>query len=386
MSSSKTRILVIFGTRPEAIKMAPVILELGRYPDIFDLVVCSTGQHREMLDQVLDVFGIVPDYDLDVMTTNQTLAGLTSLLISRLDALIGDVQPDIVLVHGDTTTALAGALAAYYHRVPVGHVEAGLRTHDKYQPFPEEVNRCLIDSIASFHFAPTQSAADNLRSEGLPEEHITVTGNTVIDALHMAIEKPCTLPIELDWKNRKTVLVTAHRRESFGEPLENICTALQRITARHPDTQIVYPVHYNPNVRRIVFDRVGGIDRIHLIDPLPYLEFVHLMARSWLILTDSGGIQEEAPSLGVPVLVLRDVTERPEAIEAGTVRVVGTDAENIEASIIRLIDPEEYRKMSRVINPYGDGLAARRIAQALLASSVLVSSTLICRPRHRTMM
>jgi UDP-N-acetylglucosamine 2-epimerase (non-hydrolysing) len=365
MTTRKIKVLIVFGTRPEAIKMAPLIPELARYPDLFEPIACSTGQHREMLAQVLDLFDIEPDYDLNVMVPNQTLAGLTARLIQKLDALLADVEPDVVLVHGDTTTALAGALAAYYRQIPVGHVEAGLRTHNKYQPFPEEMNRHLVDAIATFHFAPTATAGEHLRAEGLSDEYLCITGNTVIDALQMVVEKPCELPLELDWENRRLILVTAHRRESFGTPLENICTALRNMVERYPDIEIVYPVHYNPNVRRTVFERLKGIERIHLLEPLHYLEFAHMMAKSYLILTDSGGIQEEAPALGVPVLVMRDVTERPEAVEAGTVRIVGTDAACIEAEVERLMDPEEHHAMAQAINPYGDGYASSRIVKIL---------------------
>ncbi|MEZ4703000.1 MAG: UDP-N-acetylglucosamine 2-epimerase (non-hydrolyzing) [Rhodothermales bacterium] len=365
MEQKRIKVLVMFGTRPEAIKMVPLIPELQKYPDIFEPIVVSTGQHREMLAQVLALFEIEPDHDLDVMVPNQTLAGLTSRLIQKLDALFSEVKPDVVLVHGDTTTALAGGLAAYYHQIPIGHVEAGLRTYDKYSPFPEEMNRHLVDTLATFHFAPTQTSADHLRSEGLPDTYIRITGNTVIDALQTVVQKPCDLPLDLDWGARRVILVTAHRRESFGEPLENICQALKNIAAQYPDVEIVYPVHYNPNVRRTVYAQLEGVERIHLIDPLDYLEFAHMMAKSYLILTDSGGIQEEAPALGVPVLVMRDVTERPEAVAAGTVRIVGTDTAAIEAEVDALMQPAAHRAMSQAINPYGDGLASSRIVSIL---------------------
>lgn len=376
MNKEKLKVLVVFGTRPEAIKMAPLIPELAKHPDVFEPIACSTGQHREMLAQVLEIFEIEPAYDLDVMVPNQTLAGLTSRLIQKLDALFGEIKPDVVLVHGDTTTALAGALAAYYHQIPVGHVEAGLRTHNKYQPFPEEMNRHLVDAISTFHFAPTQTAAGHLRVENISDEYLHVTGNTVIDALQMVVQKPCALPVDLDWENRQMILVTAHRRESFGEPLENICTALKNIAARYPDVEIVYPVHYNPNVRKIVYAHLKGIERIHLLEPLHYLEFAHMMSRSHIILTDSGGIQEEAPALGVPVLVMRDVTERPEAVEAGTVRIVGTDAATIEAHVDRLMDPDEHAKMAQAINPYGDGHASGRIVEILKEAFALEKAVL----------
>jgi UDP-N-acetylglucosamine 2-epimerase (non-hydrolysing) len=365
MEQKRIKVLVMFGTRPEAIKMAPLIPELAKFPEVFDPIVVSTGQHREMLAQVLALFEIVPDHDLDVMVPNQTLAGLTSRLIQKLDALFAEVKPDVVLVHGDTTTALAGGLAAYYHQIPVGHVEAGLRTYDKYQPFPEEMNRHIVDTLATYHFAPTRTSADHLLAEGIDDTFIRITGNTVIDALQTVVRKPCTLPLDLDWAARRVILVTAHRRESFGTPLENICRALRNVASRYPDVEIVYPVHYNPNVRRTVFEQLADIPRIHLIDPLDYLEFAHMMAKSYLILTDSGGIQEEAPALGVPVLVMRDVTERPEAVEAGTVRIVGTDTATIEAHVDELMHPAAHHAMSQAINPYGDGLASGRIVSIL---------------------
>ena len=365
MSNRRIKVLVVFGTRPEAIKMAPLIPALQAQPEIFEAIACSTGQHREMLKQVLDIFGIEPQHDLDVMVPNQTLAGLTSRLIQKLDALFDEVKPDVVLVHGDTTTALASALSSYYHQIPIGHVEAGLRTYDKYQPYPEEMNRQMVDRLATFHFAPTKTAADHLKSEHLPEEYIRITGNTVIDALQMVVKKPCELPIDLDWENRKVILVTAHRRESFGRPLENICDALKNIVATYPDVEVVYPVHYNPNVRKTVYERLEGAERIHLLEPLHYLEFAHMMSKSYLILTDSGGIQEEAPALGVPVLVMRDVTERPEAVEAGTVRIVGTDTTQIESSVAALMEADEHATMSQAINPYGDGTASSQIVNIL---------------------
>jgi len=363
--NQKHKVMVIFGTRPEAIKMAPLIPELQKHPDTFEALSCSTGQHREMLKQVLEIFEITPTYELDVMVPNQTLAGLTSRLIQRLDALFGEVKPDCVLVHGDTTTSLAAGLAAYYHKIPVGHVEAGLRTYDRYQPFPEEMNRHLVDALSTFHFAPTQTAANHLVKENISNDYICITGNTVIDALQLVVQKPCDLPLDIDWDSKKVILVTAHRRENHGKPLEDICNALHKIVDTYPDVEIIYPVHYNPNVKGPVFERLGGIDRIHLTEPLHYLEFSHLMSKSYLILTDSGGIQEEAPSLGVPVLVLRDVTERPEAVEAGTVRVVGTDTERILAEVDRLMDMGNHKTMAQAANPYGDGTASKRIVNIL---------------------
>ena len=363
--TDKRKVAVIFGTRPEAIKMAPLIPELHKHPDDFEAYCCSTGQHREMLKQVMDIFDITPTHELDVMVPNQTLAGLTSRLIQRLDEFFTETKPDCVLVHGDTTTSFAGALAAYYHKIPVGHVEAGLRTYDKYQPYPEEMNRHLVDALSTFHFAPTQTAANHLHQEHIPPDYICITGNTVIDALQMVVQKPCTLPLDIDWENRRVILVTAHRRESFGEPLEHICQALLDISSRYSDVEVIYPVHYNPNVRKTVYALLENKPRIHLIDPLNYLEFAHLMSKSYLIMTDSGGIQEEAPSLGVPVLVMREVTERPEAVEAGTVQVVGTDTDRINAQVAALMHPDAHRAMAQAINPYGDGHAAQRIVHIL---------------------
>lgn len=357
--------MVIFGTRPEAIKMAPLVTELQKHPDTFEAIACSTGQHRDMLKQVLDVFEIEPTHELDVMVPNQTLAGLTSRLIQKLDALFGEVKPDCVLVHGDTTTAMASALAAYYHKIPIGHVEAGLRTYDRYQPFPEELNRQLVDRLSTFHFTPTQTASDHLMQEYTPKDYICITGNTVIDALQIVVEKPCELPVDIDWDNKKVILVTAHRRENFGEPLENICQALNDVVDTFPDVEIIYPVHYNPNVQDTVYGRLKDVDRIHLVEPLNYLEFAKLMSKSYIILTDSGGIQEEAPALGVPVLVMRDVTERPEAVAAGTVRVVGTDTAHIVAEVSKLMDADEHKSMSQAMNPYGDGTASRNIVRIL---------------------
>jgi UDP-N-acetylglucosamine 2-epimerase (non-hydrolysing) len=300
------------------------------------------------------------------MVPNQTLAGLTTRIINKLDELFSRDRPDVVLVHGDTTTSLAASLAAYYHQIPIGHVEAGLRTYDRYQPFPEEMNRVLVDALSTFHFVPTETARRHLLQEGKPEEEIYVTGNTVIDALFRVLDKPCTLPLSLDWEDRRVILVTAHRRESFGEPLEHICEALLHIARTYPDVEVIYPVHYNPKVRNTVYPLLGDQERIHLLDPLDYLEFVHLMARSYLILTDSGGIQEEAPALGIPVLVMREVTERPEAVEAGTVRVVGTDVERIVGAVDELMAPAAYQEMAQAINPYGDGKAAPRIVKTLI--------------------
>jgi UDP-N-acetylglucosamine 2-epimerase (non-hydrolysing) len=364
-------VLVILGTRPEAIKLAPVIRLLRR--DIGPegrVVVCSTGQHREMLDPVLTLFQIEPDIRLDVMRPDQALPELASRLLDRLPPVFGESRPGFVLVQGDTTTAFVGALCAFYQHVPVGHVEAGLRTRDLSRPFPEELNRQIVTRIARHHFAPTESARRNLLDEGVPADHIVVTGNTVIDALLEAAATPCQFPGPLETllaSGRRVVLVTAHRRESFGEPFRRICGALRTIARRHPECDLIYPVHLNPNVGGPVREILEGCPNIHLVAPLDYLPFVHLMKRSYVILTDSGGIQEEAPSLGKPVLVLRERTERPEAVEAGTVRIVGHDEERIVGETDRLLeDSAFYDSMSRAINPYGDGRASERIVPVIL--------------------
>ena len=360
-----TKVAVIFGTRPEAIKMAPLILELQKFPQDFQVYVCATGQHRDMVTQVYQVFDITPTHELNVMTPNQTLTGLTARLLQGLEDFLLDINPDFVLVHGDTSSALAGALAAYYQKIPVGHIESGLRTYNRYEPFPEETNRRLIDTLSTYHFAPTRSAADHLRDEKVSDRHIYTTGNTVIDALHAIHQKPCELSIDVNWGSSRVILVTAHRRESFGQPIVQICRALRCIVERHPHVEIVFPVHLNPKVREPVHRLLSQVERIHLLDPLNYVEFTHLMARSYLVLTDSGGIQEEAPSLGVPVLVMRNETERPEAVEANTVKVVGTDTDTIVRSVEQLFEPDTHRTMAQAINPYGDGKASHRIVQAL---------------------
>jgi UDP-N-acetylglucosamine 2-epimerase (non-hydrolysing) len=374
MKGRRLRVLTVFGTRPEAIKMAPVVQAMVESPRL-ESTVCVTAQHRAMLDQVLDLFGIEPDFDLDVMRPEQDLTDVTVAVLTGLREVLRDVRPDRVLVHGDTTTTLAASLAAFYARVPAGHVEAGLRTGDPQSPWPEETNRRLAGGLADLHFAPTPRAARNLEGEGVDASRIHVTGNTVIDALLDAVARLDADPAraaEVDRRlptldpGRRLVLVTAHRRESFGEGLERICRALARLADRD-DVEIVFPVHPNPNVRAPVRRLLGATPGVHLIEPLDYLPFVRLMARSHLIITDSGGIQEEAPSLGKPVLVLREVTERPEALEAGTVRLVGTDAGRIEAEAGRLLDDAgAYRAMTRAHNPYGDGRAAHRILKGLL--------------------
>lgn len=373
---SRKHVLAVIGTRPEAIKMAPVVMELRKYPDEIGLKVCVTAQHRIMVDQVLRLFDIPQDYDLDVMQEDQSLAHITANVLTRFEQVIVKEKPDWVLVQGDTTTVMAAALAAFYHRVKVGHIEAGLRTWNKFHPFPEEINRVMTDSICDLHFAPTETARRNLLREGVNEAGIYVTGNTVIDALHWVIKRPLTTDVHALFRkiglnghgdSSRIILVTAHRRENFGEPLRNICLALKDLVKWHPDVKVVYPVHLNPNVRRVAFEVLTGIPNVTLLEPLEYFPLVQLMKRAHLVLTDSGGLQEEAPGLGKPVLVLREVTERPEAVEAGTVRVIGTDRERILAESSRLLDDsEEYRRMARAINPYGDGKAAERIVTALM--------------------
>jgi UDP-N-acetylglucosamine 2-epimerase (non-hydrolysing) len=382
------RIAVIFGTRPEAIKMAPVVRELrtnSKANAAFQTLVFVTAQHREMLDQVLRLFEIEPDVDLDIMRPGQDLAGLTARLIEGLDRLLSETSPELVLVHGDTTTALAASLAAYYRKIPVGHVEAGLRTRNPYSPFPEEMNRHLVDTLALHHFAPTVWAAENLKHEGIDVERIVVTGNTAIDALRLMLEKTHQRGAD-DFRHRQPelarilelhtpiVLVTSHRRESFGISLEGICEALIDLTKRFENLAIIYPVHLNPDVRATVTTVLSGHERIYLTNPLDYDVFCHLMATSRLILTDSGGIQEEAPSLDRPVLVLRDTSERPEAVESGAARVVGTQREAITAAAVELLtDPEIYAKMAGATNPYGDGYAAQRIVTHLMTHDPIIT-------------
>jgi UDP-N-acetylglucosamine 2-epimerase (non-hydrolysing) len=360
--------LSVFGTRPEAIKMAPVVLELQKYPERICTCVCVTAQHREMLDQVLEWFRIAPDYDLDLMQPDQGLAEFASRVLVSVSKVLQKVQPDVVLVQGDTTTVMMTALAAFYQRIPVGHVEAGLRTRDRYNPFPEEINRRMAGVLATYHFAPTERAADALRAEQVPEENIFVTGNTVVDALLMTAQRPVALKLDFSLDGRRLILVTAHRRESFGAPFESLCLALRDLAERNPDVEVVYPVHLNPKVREPVGRILAGQPRIHLLEPLRYEQFAHLMALAYLILTDSGGIQEEAPVLGKPTLVMRETTERPEAIEAGTARLVGTNRQRIVAEAERLLhDQELYRAMAQVGSPFGDGRAAERIVDILLS-------------------
>lgn len=365
---NKIKVMTVFGTRPEAIKMAPLVHALQK-SETMEPIVCVTAQHREMLDQVLDIFDIKPDYDLNIMQPRQTLALITEKSLHGLDEVLEQAQPDIVLVHGDTSTTFAGALAAFYHKVPVGHVEAGLRTYDKYSPFPEEMNRKLVGQIASLHFAPTVRNRDNLAREDI-HEGVSICGNTVVDAIHMTVKKDFVFRDEqlktLDFENNRVVLVTAHRRENYGEAMENICRAIAELSAAYPDVHFVYPVHLSPYVRETAEKFLGGNARIHLIHPLAVDEMHNLMARCYLIMTDSGGLQEEAPSLGKPVLVLRRETERPEAIEAGTVKLAGVDQQTIVSLARELLDdPAAYAAMAHAVNPYGDGKACERILQAI---------------------
>lgn len=358
------KLLFIFGTRPEAIKMAPLIKEFQK-DNLFDVKVCVTAQHRQMLDQVLELFDIKPDFDLDLMKPNQDLYDITSNVLLGLRNIYKDYKPDLVFVHGDTTTTLGASLASFYQKIPVAHIEAGLRTHNIYSPFPEEINRQLTSRLATYHFAPTESSKQNLLKEGIAKESIFVTGNTVIDALLEVAKSVQSKDIKIagyEVTNRKIILVTGHRRENFGEGFLNICKALKEIALEHQDIDIVYPVHLNPNVQKPVFEFLSDISNIYLIKPLDYEPFVYLMSKSYIILTDSGGVQEEAPSLGKPVLVMRDTTERPEAVEAGTVKLVGTDRDLIVSSINELLNNKKmYKKMSEAHNPYGDGKACKKI-------------------------
>ncbi len=370
LDSRPLKIAVIFGTRPEAIKLAPLIKRLGENPERFQPITIVTAQHREMLDQVLDLFSIRPVYDLDIIRPRQTLAQITSRAIEGLDAVLVEEQPEFVVVQGDTSTTFVGALAAFYHKINVAHVEAGLRTRQKYYPFPEEINRHLTTVLADTHFAPTAVSRENLLSEGIPDERIWVTGNTVIDALKDVLRwsRPCNHPVlkRAAAEKRRMILVTSHRRENQGEPQERICEALLELVREFADTLVVFPVHLSPAVRDTVLPRLRKQDRIVLLDPIDYFETVHFMKASYLVLTDSGGIQEEAPALGKPVLVLRDTTERPEGVTAGTVRLVGTDPRRIvDVASELLASPEAYAKMAEAVNPYGDGRACERILQAM---------------------
>lgn len=381
------KIMLVFGTRPEAIKMAPLVKEFQKHPESFETVVCVTGQHREMLDQVLEIFGITPDYDLNIMKQGQDLYDVTSRVLTGMRDILKETKPDIVLVHGDTTTSTSAALASFYQQIPVGHVEAGLRTHNIYSPWPEEMNRQLTGRIATYHFAPTPLSRENLLKENISDSMISVTGNTVIDALYWVVDKiksDDSLVRRLDAElltagyntmrlndRKKLVLITGHRRENFGDGFVNMCRAIKTLTEKYPDVDFVYPMHLNPNVRKPIHEVFGedlsDLGNIFFIEPLEYLSFVYLMEKSYVVLTDSGGIQEEAPGLGKPVLVMRDTTERPEALEAGTVKLVGSDYSRITSEVSSLIENDLlYDKMSRAVNPYGDGKACSRIVGILI--------------------
>lgn len=357
--------MLVFGTRPEAIKMCPLVIELKKHQDI-ETKVCVTGQHREMLQQVLDIFHVKPDYDLDIMKQNQTLFDVTTEILNKLKPVLEAEHPDIVLVHGDTTTTFAAALTCFYLQIPVGHVEAGLRTHNLYNPFPEEFNRTAVGIISKFNFAPTEQAKQNLLIEGKDKESVYVTGNTAIDALKMTVSQDYSSK-ELDWaQGSRLILITAHRRENLGEPMKHMFKAIRRVMDEHPDVKAIYPIHMNPKIHKIADKYLGNDDRIHIIDPLDVYDFHNYMEKSYLILTDSGGIQEEAPSLGKPVLVMRETTERPEGVKAGTLRLVGTSEDSIYESFSKLLnDPNEYKAMSHASNPYGDGHACERITKIL---------------------
>ena len=366
---NKKKVITIFGTRPEAIKMAPLVKELEKREGI-DSKVCVTAQHREMLDQVLDYFDIKPDFDLNIMKSKQTLTGITNKVLEGLEEIFIQEKPDMILVHGDTTTTFSGALAAFYQQIKVGHVEAGLRTFDKYFPFPEEMNRKLTGALADLHFAPTKGSKANLLREGVSENDIYVTGNTVIDAMLHTVKEDYIFDNdilnEIDFKNKKIIMVTAHRRENWGEGIDNICEALNKIVDKNKDVELIYLVHLNPVVKDVVYSKLGNKERVHLLPPLDTNETHNLMNKCFMVMTDSGGLQEEAPHLGKPVLVLRDVTERPEAVEYGTVKLVGTDINKIVTEANNLINnKDEYMKMSKAANPYGDGLASRRIADII---------------------
>lgn len=367
----KLKVMTVFGTRPEAIKMCPLVLEMKKYPDLIEPLVAVTAQHREMLDQVLELFQIKPDYDLNIMTSGQTLYDVTTRALMGLKEVMEEAKPDIVLVHGDTTTTFAGALAAFYAQIPVGHVEAGLRTGNKYSPYPEEMNRKLTDAIADMHFAPTAISKQNLLKENVNPDNILVTGNTVIDALQATVQKDYVFEDaefnKVFESGHRLILMTTHRRENLGEPMRHVYKALKSVLETHEDVEAIFPVHKNPKVREIVQQELGGLDRVHLIEPMDYEPFANLMAKVDIVLTDSGGIQEEAPALGKPVLVLRDTTERPEAVSAGTVLLVGTAYEDVLRETNRLLDDAaHYKKMAEAANPYGDGQACARIVNAVL--------------------
>ncbi|MDR4949507.1 non-hydrolyzing UDP-N-acetylglucosamine 2-epimerase [Neobacillus cucumis] len=374
----KWKIMTVFGTRPEAIKMAPLVKELEKYPDEIESIVTVTAQHREMLDQVLTIFQISPDFDLNIMKERQSLIDVTTRSLEGLNKVLAEVKPDMVLVHGDTTTTFVASLAAFYHAIPIGHVEAGLRTYHKYSPYPEEMNRQLTGVLADLHFAPTLQSKRHLLLENKNEEAIYITGNTAIDALKTTVRSDYAHPVLDKLGNDRLILMTAHRRENIGTPMENMFRAIRRLVDKHADIQIVYPVHRNPVVRELAGRFLGNHDRIHLMEPLDVIDFHNFASRAYLILTDSGGVQEEAPSLGVPVLVLRDTTERPEGIEAGTLKLAGTDEETIFGLADELIsDKTAHDKMAKASNPYGDGFASKRIVQAILShfGVTLVSGT-----------
>ena len=382
-------VMLVFGTRPEAIKMCPLVKEFQKHPEEFKTVVCVTGQHREMLDQVLRIFEVTPDYDLNIMKEGQDLYDVTARVLTGMRDVLKEVDPDVILVHGDTTTSAAAALAAFYQQIPVGHVEAGLRTHDIYSPWPEEMNRQITGRIATYDFAPTPLSRQNLLDEGVSEDKITVTGNTVIDALQMVVARMeanpeledalrakldrCGYDVNRLYGGRRLVVITGHRRENFGKGFISMCTAIKDLTKKYPDVDFVYPMHLNPNVRKPIHEVFGenldNLGNMFFIEPLEYLEFVFLMSKSFIVLTDSGGIQEEAPGLGKPVLVMRDTTERPEALDAGTVKLVGTDYDKIVGELSELLDnPDAYERMSHAVNPYGDGMACGRIVSTLTNS------------------
>ena len=365
----KIKVMLIFGTRPEAIKMAPLAIEMKKHEEI-ETLVCVTAQHRQMLDQVLEIFDLKPDYDLDIMKSRQSLAGITCRVLEGLDDVLQKEKPDLVLVHGDTSTSFVAGLAAFYHQIKVGHVEAGLRTYDKYSPFPEEMNRCLTGRIADIHFSPTVNNKENLLKEAISEDLIYITGNTVIDALKTTVKPDYVFETkalrDIDYEGKRVITVTAHRRENLGEPLKNICAAIRNLVEEFEDVEVVYPVHLNPAVREVADDILGDTKRVHLIEPLTVNELHNLMAKSYMIMTDSGGIQEEAPALAKPVLVLRRETERPEAVVAGTVKIAGTDREIIEGMARELLTSQDaYNKMAHSANPYGDGNASARIVEAI---------------------
>jgi len=367
----KIKVMTIFGTRPEAIKMAPLVKELENYSDRIESIVCVTAQHRQMLDQVLDIFDIKPDYDLNIMKERQTLIEILTRSLEGLDEVMKEAKPDIVLVHGDTSTTFVGSLAAFYNQIAVGHVEAGLRTYDKYSPYPEEINRRITGVIADMHFAPTERNRQNLLAENTNPDTIYVTGNTVIDALKTTVREDYSFKDEtlksMHWDTKKVIVMTAHRRENLGEPLRNICTAVRELVEEFEDIEVVYPVHMNPAVREVAQEILGDLDRVKLIEPVNADELHNAIKRGYLVLTDSGGLQEEAPSLGKPVLVLRNETERPEAVDAGTVKIAGVKKEDIVSMTKELLcDKDAYNKMAKAVNPYGDGLASKRICEAIL--------------------